>query len=267
MFAPHRREGGDQPRHRPLLRRADPELDALGGSGPEGQGLPARYVARDAVAEAGAQRGLHDLATHVRDFSVKGQDRERGEPRLLPAFAEDGGASTSRPSPTSLTCAPAADADIASIEEDPAQQATPDCDTASYAPDGEEQRTHRRCAARTPSTGATTRRHFNAPEGSLRVDGSEGRRWSASRRFRTAMVGSLHRDSLRVVLDPVFNHAASGEEREVRSGPGGSRLLPPAQRVWCRGDLDLLLKHRDRAPDVPEGSWSTRSCCGRATTR
>ena len=62
--------------------------------------------------------------------------------------------------------------DIATIEEDRPKQQQPACDLPSFAPDSEQQQD---CVAavaepRTASTGATTRCHYTAPEGSYASD-------------------------------------------------------------------------------------------------
>ncbi len=67
------------------------------------------------------------------------------------------------------------------------------------------------------------------------------------------MVGGLHRDGLRVVLDQVFNHTpASGQARHLRARPDRARLLPAARRRRRGADLDLLPERRHRARHGPE---------------
>ena len=144
--------------------------------------------------------------------------------------------------------------DIASIEEDPAEQATPACDLAvvraGQRPAAEVR--HRGRPARTPTTGATTRYHWMAPEGSYASSATTADGGSRVAEFRT-MVGGLHRDGLRVVLDQVFNHTpASGQARHLGARPGRARLLPAARRRRRGADLDLLPERRHRARHGPE---------------
>ena len=102
--------------------------------------------------------------------------------------------------------------DIASIEEDPAKQLTPACDLASFAPDSVEQQ---KCVTAVASKDAFNWGydpfHWMAPEGSYASSATAADGGSRVAEFRT-MVGGLHADGLRVVLDQVFNHtAASGQ--------------------------------------------------------
>ena len=96
--------------------------------------------------------------------------------------------------------------DIASIEEDPAKQLTPACDLASYAPDSTEQQ---KCVTAVASKDAFNWGydpfHWMAPEGSYASSATAADGGSRVSEFRT-MVGGLHADGLRVVLDQVFNH-------------------------------------------------------------
>ena len=102
--------------------------------------------------------------------------------------------------------------DIASIEEDPAKQQTPQCDLASYAPDSEEQQ---KCVGAVASKDAFNwgydPYHWSVPDGSYASSATAADGGARVAEFRT-MVGALHQDGLRVVLDQVFNHtAASGQ--------------------------------------------------------
>ena len=163
------REGRDQPRHRPVLRRADLELDALGGGGPA--------TTRRSSPSCGARRRRRSWrrtwtprstsctcatsrsATRPCRRSTAGptwRSRRTATARKHLKALADAGLNTVHLLPTF---------DIASIEEDPAKQATPDCDLASYAPDSERAAGLHRDgrAARTPSTGATTRGTSSRP--------------------------------------------------------------------------------------------------------
>ncbi|MBC7561087.1 MAG: pullulanase-type alpha-1,6-glucosidase [Dermatophilaceae bacterium] len=149
---------------------------------------------------------------HVRDFSVNDAtvpDAHRGS---YLAFADNGdgtrhlkslaaaGLNTIHLLPTF---------DIASIEEDPARQLTPACDLASFAPDSQEQQ---KCVTAAASKDAFNWGydpfHWMAPEGSYASSATAADGGSRVSEFRT-MVGGLHADGLRVVLDQVFNHTAT----------------------------------------------------------
>ncbi|MGA8978029.1 MAG: pullulanase-type alpha-1,6-glucosidase, partial [Pedococcus sp.] len=96
--------------------------------------------------------------------------------------------------------------DIASIEEDPAKQSKPACDLESFAPDSEQQQA---CIEPTRAGDAFNWGydpwHWMAPEGSYASTAAKADGGARVSEFRT-MVGALHRDGLRVVLDQVFNH-------------------------------------------------------------
>jgi pullulanase-type alpha-1,6-glucosidase len=154
---------------------------------------------------------------HVRDFSMSDpgvSDELKGS---YLAFAEDGygrrhlealaeaGMNTVHLLPTF---------DIASIEEDPAAQTTPDCDLESFAPDSTEQQA---CVMAQADTDAFNWGydpwHFMTPEGSYASTAATAHGGARVAEFRT-MVGGLHDAGLRVVLDKVFNHTAQAGQGE-----------------------------------------------------
>ncbi|MEU1176351.1 pullulanase-type alpha-1,6-glucosidase [Streptomyces sp. NPDC005820] len=99
--------------------------------------------------------------------------------------------------------------DIATIPEKKADQATPDCDLASYAADSEQQQD---CVTRTAAKDAYNwgydPYHYTVPEGSYATDPDGTARTVQFRK----MVKSLNEDGLGVVMDVVYNHtAASGQ--------------------------------------------------------
>jgi len=102
--------------------------------------------------------------------------------------------------------------DIASIEEDPARQAAPDCDLPTLPPDSEQQQACVTAVAdRDAYNWGYDPWHWMAPEGSYASSAASADGGRRVAEFRT-MVGGLHRDGLRVVLDQVFNHTpASGQ--------------------------------------------------------
>ncbi|MFC3576504.1 pullulanase-type alpha-1,6-glucosidase [Streptomyces yaanensis] len=99
--------------------------------------------------------------------------------------------------------------DIATIPEKKADQATPDCDLASYAADSDKQQ---ECVAAAAAKDAYNwgydPYHYTVPEGSYATDPDGTARTVQFRK----MVKALNEDGLRVVMDVVYNHtAASGE--------------------------------------------------------
>jgi pullulanase-type alpha-1,6-glucosidase len=146
---------------------------------------------------------------HVRDFSVNDTTVPAAHRGSYLAFADNGdgtkhlkslaaaGLNTIHLLPTF---------DIASIEEDRASQLTPACDLASFAPDSQEQQ---KCVTAAAGKDAFNWGydpfHWMAPEGSYASSATAADGGSRVSEFRT-MVGGLHADGLRVVLDQVFNH-------------------------------------------------------------
>ncbi|MFG2118405.1 pullulanase-type alpha-1,6-glucosidase [Streptomyces sp. NPDC048710] len=99
--------------------------------------------------------------------------------------------------------------DIATIPEKKADQATTDCDLASYAADSDKQQ---ECVAKIAAKDAYNwgydPYHYTVPEGSYATDPDGTARTVQFRR----MVKALNDDGLRVVMDVVYNHtAASGQ--------------------------------------------------------
>ncbi|MCC5475855.1 pullulanase-type alpha-1,6-glucosidase [Streptomyces barringtoniae] len=99
--------------------------------------------------------------------------------------------------------------DFATVPEKKADQASPDCDLASYPADSDQQQA---CVAKTAAKDAYNwgydPYHFTVPEGSYATDPDGTARTVQFRR----MVQALNGDGLRVVMDVVYNHtAASGQ--------------------------------------------------------
>nr|WP_308298844.1 pullulanase-type alpha-1,6-glucosidase [Streptomyces sp. GESEQ-35] len=148
---------------------------------------------------------------HIRDFSV--EDKTAANPGTYLAFADkssDGsrhlkqlaGAGTSY-----VHLLPAFD--IATIPERREDQATVDCDLASYPADSEQQQA---CvstvAAKDAYNWGYDPYHYTVPEGSYATDPDGSGRTVEFRK----MVKALNEDGLRVVMDVVYNHtAASGQ--------------------------------------------------------
>nr|WP_300338982.1 pullulanase-type alpha-1,6-glucosidase [Actinomyces sp.] len=101
--------------------------------------------------------------------------------------------------------------DIATIEEDRAQQKTPDI-PASAGPASEEQQAAVSAVKDQDAYNwGYDPLHYTAPEGSYATTGNQD--GGARTREYREMVGALHAAGLQVVLDQVFNHtAASGQD-------------------------------------------------------
>ncbi|WP_420818954.1 pullulanase-type alpha-1,6-glucosidase [Ornithinimicrobium flavum] len=172
-------------------------------------------TAKAPVLEDEVDQTIYEL--HVRDFSMADPDVPEELRGSYLAFAEDGygrrhletlaeaGMNTVHLLPTF---------DIASIEEDPAAQTTPDCDLESFAPASEEQQA---CVMAQADTDAFNWGydpwHFMAPEGSYASTAQAAHGGERVKEFRT-MVGGLHDSGMRVVLDKVFNHTAQSGQSE-----------------------------------------------------
>ncbi|MCP2370025.1 pullulanase-type alpha-1,6-glucosidase [Agromyces terreus] len=158
------------------------------------------------VVERAVDRSIYEL--HVRDFSIGDETVPEAERGTYKAFTRDSagtaqlrelaaaGINTVHLLPTF---------DLATIEEERAEQATPDCDLASYGPASPEQQA---CVSAIRDLDGFNWGydpfHFQAPEGSYAVDPDGGARVSEFRE----MVGALHGTGLQVVLDEVYNHTA-----------------------------------------------------------
>ncbi|MGY3201273.1 pullulanase-type alpha-1,6-glucosidase [Streptomyces sp. TE5632] len=148
---------------------------------------------------------------HIRDFSV--EDRTAKQPGTYLAFTEkdsDGSKhlrELAKAGTSYVHLLPAFD--IATIPEKKSDQATVDCDPASFPADSDKQQ---ECVAKAAAKDAYNwgydPYHYTVPEGSYATD-PEGTTRTVE--FRK-MVKALNEDGLRVVLDVVYNHtAASGQ--------------------------------------------------------
>ncbi|HEX5859795.1 MAG TPA: pullulanase-type alpha-1,6-glucosidase [Microbacterium sp.] len=158
-------------------------------------------------------RTIYEL--HIRDFSITDESVPEAERGTYKAF-------TRKDSAGMTQLAQLAEAgmntvhllpsfDIATIEEDRATQAVPDCDLASFAPDSPEQQA---CIDEIRDADGFNwgydPYHFTTPEGSYAVDPNGGARVAEFR----SMVGALHQTGLQVVLDQVFNHTAQSGQAD-----------------------------------------------------
>ena len=102
--------------------------------------------------------------------------------------------------------------DFATVAEKKADQATPNCDPASYPADSDRQQ---ECVAKTAAKDAYNwgydPYHFTVPEGSYATDPDGTAR---TVEFRE-MVKSLNEDGLRVVMDVVYNHTSAAGEADT----------------------------------------------------
>lgn len=148
---------------------------------------------------------------HIRDFSVADSTAENPGTYLAFADKDSDGSKHLRELAKSGTSyvhlLPAFD--IATIPEKKSDQATTDCDLASYPADSDKQQ---ECVAKIAAKDAYNwgydPYHYTVPEGSYATDPDGTDRTVEFRQ----MVKSLNEDGLRVVMDVVYNHtAASGQ--------------------------------------------------------
>ncbi|MEV6402589.1 pullulanase-type alpha-1,6-glucosidase [Streptomyces bobili] len=145
---------------------------------------------------------------HVRDFSVA--DRTAADPGTYLAFTDRDSAGSkhlrelARSGTSYVHLLPAFD--IATIPEKKADQATVDCDLASYPADSDKQQECvGKAAAKDAYNWGYDPYHYTVPEGSYATDPDGTAR---TVEFRE-MVKALNQDGLRVVMDVVYNHTAA----------------------------------------------------------
>lgn len=148
---------------------------------------------------------------HIRDFSIA--DRTADHPGTYLAFTDknsDGSQHLKELAKSGTSYVHLLPAfDIATIPEKKSDQATPDCDLASYPADSDKQQ---ECVAKTAAKDAFNwgydPYHYTVPEGSYATDPDGTGRTVEFRK----MVKALNDVGLRVVMDVVYNHtAASGQ--------------------------------------------------------
>ena len=134
--------------------------------------------------------------------------------------------------------------DIATINENRAEQAVPACDLPSMAPDSEQQQA---CVAAVASRDGFNwgydPLHYTAPEGSYSTDPTGGRR---TREFRD-MVSALNANRLRVVMDVVYNHTSDAGQ-------------------LARNDLDRIVPGYYHRRTPLTGAVETSTCCPNTAT-
>ncbi|EMF55568.1 pullulanase-type alpha-1,6-glucosidase [Streptomyces bottropensis] len=150
---------------------------------------------------------------HVRDFSVDDKAVPAKDRGTYLAFTDKGGDGAKHlrklaaAGTSYVHLLPVAD--IATIPERKADQASVDCDLGSYAADSDQQQ---ECVAKAAAKDAYNwgydPYHYTVPEGSYATDPDGTRRTVEFRK----MVKALNADGLGVVLDVVYNHTpASGQ--------------------------------------------------------
>lgn len=153
---------------------------------------------------------------HIRDFSVADKTVPATEQGTYLAFTDhdsDGSKhlrALAKAGTSYVHLLPAFD--IATLPEKKADQATTDCDLASYPADSAEQQA---CVARTAAQDAYNwgydPYHYTVPEGSYATDPDGTAR---TVQFRQ-MVQALNQDGLRVVMDVVYNHTAAAGQADT----------------------------------------------------
>ncbi|MFI8187826.1 pullulanase-type alpha-1,6-glucosidase [Streptomyces sp. NPDC085946] len=182
---------------------------------------------------------------HIRDFSV--EDRTAKNRGTYLAFADkdsDGSRHLKKLADAGTSYVHLLPAfDIATIPERKADQATVDCDLASYPADSDKQQ---ECVAKAAAKDAYNwgydPYHYTVPEGSYATDPDGTAR---TVEFRE-MVKALNEDGLRVVMDVVYNHTAA-------SGQAPTSVL---DRI-VPGYYQRLLA---------DGSVATSTCCANTAT-
>lgn len=150
---------------------------------------------------------------HVRDFSIADDTvpaADRGTYRAFTRADSDGSKHLRALADAGTSYVHLLPAfDFSTVPERKADQATPDCDLASFAADSEQQQECvGKVAAKDGFNWGYDPLHYTVPEGSYASDPDGTTR---TREFRE-MVAALNRDGLRVVMDVVYNHtSASGQ--------------------------------------------------------
>jgi pullulanase-type alpha-1,6-glucosidase len=184
---------------------------------------------------------------HVRDFSISDERVPAAHRGTYLAFADDGAGrehlrALAAAGLTTVHLLPTFD--ITSIEENRAKQKTPDCDLPALPPDSEEQQACVMAVADQDGFNwGYDPYHWLAPEGSYATSPGGVARIS---QFRT-MVGALHSDGLRVVLDEVFNHTSA-------SGQAATSVL------------DRIVPGYYHRLNVSTGEVETSTCCQNVAT-
>jgi pullulanase-type alpha-1,6-glucosidase len=153
---------------------------------------------------------------HIRDFSVGDKTVPAEDQGTYLAFTDknsDGSKHLRRLAKSGTSYVHLLPAfDFATVPEKKADQATTDCDLASYAADSDKQQ---ECVAKIAAKDAYNwgydPYHYTVPEGSYATDPDGTGRTVEFRK----MVKSLNQDGLRVVMDVVYNHTAAAGQADT----------------------------------------------------
>ncbi|MGW1779906.1 pullulanase-type alpha-1,6-glucosidase [Streptomyces sp. NPDC002143] len=170
------------------------------------------YTKPKAVALKDAQ--IQEL--HIRDFSVADETVPAQDQGTYLAFTDkdsDGSKHLKELAKSGTSYVHLLPAfDIATIPENKSDQATTDCDLASYPADSDKQQ---ECIAKTAAKDAYNwgydPYHYTVPEGSYATDPDGTGRTVEFRK----MVKALNEDGLRVVMDVVYNHTTSSGQADT----------------------------------------------------
>ncbi|MBK3647217.1 pullulanase-type alpha-1,6-glucosidase, partial [Streptomyces sp. MBT33] len=153
---------------------------------------------------------------HVRDFSVADKTVPAKDQGTYLAFTDKGGDGSkhlrelAKSGTSYVHLLPVFD--FATVPEKKADQASPDCDLASYAADSDKQQ---ECVTKTAAKDAYNwgydPYHFTVPEGSYATDPDGTARTVEFRK----MVKAINQDGLRVVMDVVYNHTSAAGEADT----------------------------------------------------
>ena len=213
------RRGRDERGHRPVLARADDELrGARCWSTSTTRSLaPARLAPAAPSRRSPSPRTRRIYELHVRDFSITDETVPAAHRGTYLAFTDAGSdgmrhlRGARRAGMNTLHLLPAFD--IATIEEDRADQQEPACDLRLVPArlDGAAGVRRRRSPASDGFNWGYDPLHYTVPEGSLRDRTRRRRRApSSSARWSQGINGA----GLRVVMDVVYNHTpAAGQDR------------------------------------------------------
>ncbi|MEV5915648.1 pullulanase-type alpha-1,6-glucosidase [Streptomyces chartreusis] len=184
---------------------------------------------------------------HVRDFSVADKTVPAKDKGTYLAFTDklsDGSKHLKKLAEAGTSYVHLLPAfDIATIPERKSDQASPDCDLASFPADSDKQQ---ECVAKSAAKDAYNwgydPYHYTVPEGSYASDPDGTARTVEFRK----MVKALNEDGLRVVMDVVYNHTAASGQADTSVL---DRIVP--------GYYQRLL---------PDGSVANSTCCSNTAT-
>ncbi len=162
--------------------------------------------AKAPVIDRDVDRAIYEL--HIRDFSITDETVPEAERGTYLAFTRDSSGTKQLKQLAAAginTVHLLPSFDIASIEEDRAQQQSPAGDLSAFGPAAEDQQAAVEAVADADGFNwGYDPYHYSTPEGSYATNPDGGARVGEFR----SMVGALHGMGLQVVLDEVYNHTA-----------------------------------------------------------